>query len=607
MEFRVPPGVVFQICPACRAPDQEFDFETAVYCVNPGCESKLFTPTQKMCHDCGAPQPKRQAQQQPKPPRGHVGLATSPPTVPVASVPSTSSDPIGAALPAQHLEAVKKAVEAQRNQTCKDRQSEDDTQTTSPQHMPPTHVMQGAAGSQIPPGFQATMGAQSYLVRHVPAIRPPVPLHSQMVYQLHQGMQTQLPQTGGHTPYPRAFGPAQTFQTEAIAAPGGQNYIPTSQPHTGSPQFSGSQSHDQIPTGVRLPAPVHSQAVHQLQQGTPTQLPQAGGHTPYQRVFGPPEAMPTSSGSPSYSHVNKHSTPSSFQGSQHSSSSSESTGESQFVTVLQSHPWPPTCSPQVPANNTHPSIPNQPTDIPKITLTSESITLQSFTAPPPTSTASSTTSTTSDVSMSTSNEGLSNRKHGQTHQASNSDGTHGREKQMGKKKEGEGDMPVTKPKEAKEKTKSTQQGQEKGQGRDQDEHQLELAVSDPLQDQSAGGHSVSEHTSTQNKRKRSTENDEEISDGSDPLSKQQKVNLPNAGTTEDNGATPSVSDQQQASPLASDQQQGMDNTQPQNPSSYAAIAASKSDQVCPLNRMNVVFQVCIVTLHVCNIIYNSLA
>ena len=466
VELRVPPGVVFQICPACRAPEQEFDFDTAVYCVNPDCKEKLFTPTQKRCHECTALQPKRQAQRQPKPPRGHVGQATSTtPTVPVAGVPSTSSDPIGAALPAQHLEAVKKAVEAQRNQTCKDGQSEDDTQTTSPQHMPPTHVMQGAAGSPIPPGFQAAMGPQSYLFRHVPAVRPPVPLHSQVVYE-----------------------------------------------------------------------------------GIPTQQPQAGGHTPYPREFGPPEEMPTSSGSQSCSQVpaNEHSTPSSFQGSQDSSLSPEPTGGPQSV---KSHPKPPTASSQVPANSTQPSIPNQ-------CIASLS-----------TSTAS-MMSAASDLPVSTSNEGLSNN------------GTPGGETPMSTEEEG-GAMSVSKPQEAAEKPEKTRQDQEEGQGADRGEHQLQLAVSDPAQNPPADSHSVAEHTSSLNKRKRSAENGEELAD---ILSKQLKVDSPTSSASEGKGASSSVNNQEQKK----------DSTQPPNPPTNANLAAS--DQVCPLIALLVILSIAVLFL-----------
>ena len=535
VECMVPLGAVVKFCPLCqRAPEQELDFD-AVYCVHPDCRIKLFTPSQQFCHKCGLPQ----AQQQPKPPSAQA-----------ASV-STGGPALSDTSQVQHYEAVEKAVEAQRSiiQHENSQSANVITQTTFPQHMPPTPYVQQVAGSsqgQMPAAPQTATGQQGYYIHYVR-----LPQHSQTVYQ---GMSTQQPQTGGPTLYPRVFGPPQASLPEGMPRPPSgiqsHSHTPANQPHTGSPQAS-------LPEGK--PGPSSGSQSH---SHTPANQPHTGG--PQASL---PEGMPRRPLSGSHDQVpgSQHPPQSSFQGSQGSSSSPESTGGPP-PKVLKSHPGPPTATPQVPPNNTQPPLPNQPllsTDIPP---TSESIgsTTSQFTAPPTASTAS----TAGDFSMSASNKGLSNENRGQPHQVSNNtnpDGTRDREKQMGKEEEGKGDVSVSKPKEATEKSEKTRQDKEKGQGADQDESQLKLAISDPLQSHSADSHTT-EHASTSNKRKRSNE---ETADASGLLSKQQKGNSPNAGATDDKGASPSVSDQQQKK----------DGTQPQNLPSYATVAAS--GQVCP--------------------------
>ena len=133
-ELRVPPKTVFKFCPECRAPEQEIDNDTAVYCVNPNCKTKLFTPTQKLCHECATPQPKKQVHQQPKPPPRHIGQAKSTPTVPVVSFPSTSSDLASASVAAlttqaQHREVIEKAAAQTTTTQRKNSQNEDSTET----------------------------------------------------------------------------------------------------------------------------------------------------------------------------------------------------------------------------------------------------------------------------------------------------------------------------------------------------------------------------------------------------------------------------------------------------------------------------------------------
>ena len=130
-EFGVSPGAVFKFCPECRAPEQESDLE-AVYCVNPQCKTKLFKPTQKICHECGESQPIKQAQQQPKPTPGHTT-----PTMRFVSISSTSSDV-----------ASEKATAAQRSQTTT-------TQASQPEGKP---ILSGSQ-SQVPASQHSTQSS----------------------------------------------------------------------------------------------------------------------------------------------------------------------------------------------------------------------------------------------------------------------------------------------------------------------------------------------------------------------------------------------------------------------------------------------------------------
>ena len=119
-EFELPPGAVFQFCPECRAPEQEFDFDAAVYCVNPDCKTNLFTPTQKLCHECGASQSP-----------GRIDQATSTPNVRVAGVPSPSSSVVPTdTTQAEHREVVEKPQRSQTTTT--QRMSEDSQHSTTP-------------------------------------------------------------------------------------------------------------------------------------------------------------------------------------------------------------------------------------------------------------------------------------------------------------------------------------------------------------------------------------------------------------------------------------------------------------------------------------------
>ena len=251
-EFVVPKGVVFSFCPACRAPAEgpESDFE-AVYCVNPECRTKLFHPTQKLCHECGS----IQAQQTPQPPDVQ---AASTPTVHIASVsPSTSPDvpkvshpaPTDTTIKAQHYEGIEKAVKAQRNlATSKHEDNQKDGVpyhvSTLPQHIPPTQQMaqiQRATGTiqTVPPTMSPEL--QNYQAHHVPAVN--LPPHSQLVYP-------QAQQPG--TEYPRVFGPPDDPQKW----------------QQGSPNSASQPS-------IQCQAPVNqvTQTASQRSQVAPSQLP----------------------------------------------------------------------------------------------------------------------------------------------------------------------------------------------------------------------------------------------------------------------------------------------------------------------------------------------
>ena len=581
-EIVVPSGVVVKFCSECgKAPAaQEPDFE-AVYCVNPNCRVKLFTPTQKLCHECGWIQLK---EQQPQPPPSLDAQATSTST----TVHVTSSDVASASRPtvttqAQHYEAVQKAVEANRNQRLTVSQSEDmfyDAPTTLPQHMgqgsagggqghlhptvshaamgpydapttltqrmPPTqHMGQGSAGGGQghlhPTVSHAAMGpydAPTTLTQHMPPTQ-------HMGQGSGGGGQGHLHPTVSHA----AMGPydAPTTLTQHMpptqhmgqgSAGGGQGHLHPAVPHAAM----GPHSQYHVSATTVPPLPPRSQLVYQQ----PTQQPQKREHTQYPREFGVFQQ-----GRPSSDHSqNPNST---FQGSQ--VLVTQSTGGPQ-PKILNSHPSP--ASPQVPPDKAQP-LSNQP--LPP-------------TGTPKTTTATSTASTTYTSDPSLSNKGLSNEDHSQTHQfAKNaeeveSDDTH--DKQKVSEKEEKDNVPVSKPQEAAGNSEKAQRNQNEGQGSDQD---VKEAISNPLQTHSAGSQSTSTSPPS-NKRKRTAENEEGMADASDPLSKQQKISSPNTGAKD-------TTEAQQGEGVKSlpDQLQKKDS---QNPPNYADMARRSLDQVCPL-------------------------